>query len=130
MSKNTIVFEGGIDNIRTLADNTVRVSLGTPELSPEIVGSMYGMLKQPGYVVISTMPISQKQLDAVETATIDREFENKTPSQRLRNVLYVLWEQQQPKEVAPNGSTQYIDFDLFYKRKMNEFIKFIKDKLV
>ena len=130
MSKNTIVFEGGIDNIRTLADNTVRVSLGTPELSPEIVGNMYGMLKQPGYVVISTMPISQKQLDAVETATIDREFENKTPSQRLRNVLYVLWEQQQPKEVMPNGSTQYIDFDLFYKRKMNEFIKFIKDKLV
>jgi len=130
MSKNTIVFEGGIDNIRTLADNTVRVSLGTPELSPEIVGSMYGMLKQPGYVVISTMPISQKQLDAVETATIDREFENKTPSQRLRNVLYVLWEQQQPKEVMSNGSTQYIDFDLFYKRKMNEFIKFIKDKLV
>lgn len=129
MSKNTIVFEGGIDNIRTLADNTVRVSLGTPELSPEIVGSMYGMLKQPGYVVISTMPISQKQLDAVETATIDREFENKTPSQRLRNVLYVLWEQQQPKETSPEGVTSYVDFDLFYKRKMNELINFIKNKL-
>ena len=129
MSKNTIVFEGGIDNIRTLADNTVRVSLGTPELSPETVGSMYGMLKQPGYVVISTRPISQKQLDAVETATIDREFENKTPSQRLRNVLYVLWEQQQPKETSPEGVTSYVDFDLFYKRKMNELINFIKNKL-
>ena len=129
MSNNTIVFEGGIDNIRTLADNTVRVSLGTPELSPETVGSMYGMLKQPGYVVISTMPISQKQLDAVETATIDREFENKTPSQRLRNVLYVLWEQQQPKETSPEGVTSYVDFDLFYKRKMNELINFIKNKL-
>lgn len=129
MSKNTIVFEGGIDNIRTLADNTVRVSLGTPELSPETVGSMYGMLKQPGYVVISTMPISQKQLDAVETATIDREFENKTPSQRLRNVLYVLWEQQQPKETSPEGVISYVDFDLFYKRKMNELINFIKNKL-
>ena len=80
MSKNTIVFEGGIDNIRTLADNSIRVSLGTPELKPEIVGSMYSMLKRPGYVVISTMPISQKQLDAVEGATIDREFEDKTPS--------------------------------------------------
>ena len=75
MSRTTIVFEGGIDSIRSLNDNSMRVSLGTPELSPEIVGNMYGMLKQPGYVVISTMPISQKQLDAVETATIDREFE-------------------------------------------------------
>jgi|TARA_R110000824_G_scaffold13251_6_gene57715 hypothetical protein len=129
MSKNTIVFEGGIDNIRTLADNSVRVSLGTPELTPETVGNMYGMLKQPGYVVISTMPISQKQLDAVEGATVDREFENKTPSQRMRNVLYVLWEQQQPKETSPEGTTTYVDFDLFYKRKMTELINFIKNKL-
>jgi len=129
MSKNTIVFEGGIDNIRTLADNSLRVSLGTPELTPETVGSMYSMLKQPGYVVISTMPISQKQLDAVESATVDREFENKTPSQRMRNVLYVLWEQQQPKETSPEGKTTYVDFDLFYKRKMTELITFIKNKL-
>lgn len=129
MSKNTIVFEGGIDNIRTLADNSLRVSLGTPELTPETVGNMYSMLKQPGYVVISTMPISQKQLDAVEGATVDREFENKTPSQRMRNVLYVLWEQQQPKETSPEGTTTYVDFDLFYKRKMTELITFIKNKL-
>ena len=129
MSKNTIVFEGGIDNIRTLADNSLRVSLGTPELTPETVGSMYSMLKQPGYAVISTMPISQKQLDAVESATVDREFENKTPSQRMRNVLYVLWEQQQPKETSPEGKTTYVDFDLFYKRKMTELITFIKNKL-
>jgi hypothetical protein len=129
MSKNTIVFEGGIDGIRTMADNTVRVNIGTPELSPDVVGHMYSMLKQPGYVVISTMPISQKQIDAVESATIDREFEEKTPSQRLRNVLYVLWEQQQPKETNSEGITTYIDFDLYYKRKMNELITFIKNKL-
>lgn len=130
MSKNTIVFEGGIDNIRTLADNSLRVSLGTPELTPEIVGNMYSMLKQPGYVVISTKPISQQQIDAVEDATVDREFDNKTPSQRLRNTLYVLWEQTQPKETSADGTTVYVDFDLFYKRKMNELIRFIKDKLV
>jgi hypothetical protein len=93
MSKNTIVFEGGIDNIRTLADNSLRVSLGTPELTSEIVGNMYS-------------------------------------TQRLRNTLYVLWEQTQPKETSADGTTVYVDFDLFYKRKMNELIRFIKDKLV
>ena len=116
MSKNTIVFEGGIDNIRTLADNSLRVSLGTPELTPDIVGNMYSMLKQPGYVVISTKPISQQQIDAVEGATVDREFDHKT--------------QTQPKETSADGTTVYVDFDLFYKRKMNELIRFIKDKLV
>ena len=90
---------------------------------------MYSMLKQPGYVVISTKPISQQQIDAVEEATVDREFDTKTPSQRLRSVLYILWEQTQPKEVGPDGNTVYVDFDLFYKRKMNELIRFVKDKL-
>ena len=37
--RKTIVFEGGVDNIRTLADNSLRVSLGTPELAPERVGN-------------------------------------------------------------------------------------------
>ena len=130
MSKSTIVFEGGIDNIRTLADNSVRVSIGTPELTAEIVGNMYSMLKQPGYVVISTKPISQQQIDAVEEATVDRELDTKTPSQRLRSTLYILWEQTQPQEISSDGSTIYVDFDIFYKRKMNELIRFIKDKLV
>ena len=31
---STIVFEGGVDNLRTLADNSLRVNIGTPELSP------------------------------------------------------------------------------------------------
>ena len=56
-------------------------------------------------------------------------FEDKTPSQRLRNVLYVLWEQEQPKETNSKGVITYVDFDLFYKRKMNELINFIKNKL-
>ena len=130
MIKFTIVFAGGIANIRTLADNSVRVSIGTPELTAEIVGNMYSMLKTPGYVVISTKPISQQQIDAVEEATVDREFDTKTPSQRLRSTLYILWEQTQPQEISSDGSTIYVDFDIFYKRKMNELIRFIKDKLV
>ena len=62
--RKTIVFEGGVDNIRTLADNSLRVSLGTPELSPETVGNLYSVLKQPGFVVLSSAPISEKQIEA------------------------------------------------------------------
>ena len=47
---------------------------------------MYSMLKQPGYVVISTKPISQQQIDAVEEATVDREFDTKTRPE-LRSVF-------------------------------------------
>tara|TARA_R100000353_G_scaffold175097_1_gene144559 strand:+ start:436 stop:828 length:393 start_codon:yes stop_codon:yes gene_type:complete len=129
MSRKTIVFEGGVDNIRTLADNSLRVSLGTPELSPETVGNLYSILKQPGFVVLSTQPISQKQIDAVEAASIDMEFDTKTPAQRMRAVLYRLWEQTSPKEKNEEGNTQYVEFELFYKRKMNEIINHLKSKL-
>ena len=129
MNRKTIVFEGGVDNIRTLADNSLRVSLGTPELSPETVGNLYSILKQPGFVVLSTQPISQKQIDAVEAASIDMEFDTKTPAQRMRAVLYRLWEQTSPKEKNEEGTTQYVEFELFYKRKMNEIINHLKSKL-
>jgi len=129
MTKTTIVFEGGVDNIRTLADNSLRVSLGTPELSPETVGNLYSILKQPGFVVLSTQPISQKQIDAVEAASVDMEFDTKTPAQRMRAVMYRLWEQTSPKETDNEGLTQYVEFDLFYKRKMNEIINHLKSKL-
>ena len=129
MSRKTIVFEGGVDNIRTLADNSLRVSLGTPELSPETVGNLYSILKQPGFVVLSTQPISQKQIDAVEAASSDMEFDTKTPAQRMRGVLYRLWEQTSPKEKNEEGTTQYVEFELFYKRKMNEIINHLKSKL-
>ena len=129
MNRKTIVFEGGVDNIRTLADNSLRVSLGTPELSPETVGNLYSILKQPGFVVLSTQHISQKQIDAVEAASIDMEFDTKTPAQRMRGVLYRLWEQTSPKEKNEEGTTQYVEFELFYKRKMNEIINHLKSKL-
>ena len=129
MSRKTIVFEGGVDNIRTLADNSLRVSLGTPELSPETVGNLYSILKHRGFVVLSTQPISQKQIDAVEAASIDMEFDTKTPAQRMRGVLYRLWEQTSPKEKNEEGTTQYVEFELFYKRKMNEIINHLKSKL-
>ena len=129
MSRKTIVFEGGVDNIRTLSDKSLSIKLGTPELSADKVAELYKVLHQPGFVVFSTEEISQKQIDAVESASIDMEFDTKTPSQRLRAVLYRLWEQLSPKEKDENGATKYVDFDLCYKRKMNEIINHLKTKL-
>lgn len=46
--------------------------------------------------------------------------QSRTPSQRLRAVLYRLWEiEKQPGE----------DFDKYYKRKMEEIINWVKRKL-
>ena len=43
----------------------------------------------------------------------------KTPSQRLRSALYILWEQQKKD----------IEFDEFYKQQMERFIRAVKERI-
>ena len=127
--KNSVVFEGGIDKVSTLADGSLRVYVGTPELSNETMVSVFGLIKKPGFVLISANAINQDQIDAVEKATTNAEFSEKTPSQRMRGVLYKLWEKTQPKTMNGDGVMEYVDFDLFYKRQMNKIIDHFKTKL-
>ena len=127
--KNSVVFEGGIDKVSTLADGSLRVYIGTPELSNETMVSVFSLIKKPGFVLISANAINQDQIDAVEKATTNAEFSEKTPSQRMRGVLYKLWEKTQPKTMNGDGVMEYVDFDLFYKRQMNKIIDHFKTKL-
>jgi len=55
-----------------------------------------------------------KELDSVEI-----EVEGKTKSQRLRNVMYILWQQNQ----------SLYSFDEFYAMEMEKIIQHYKDKL-
>ena len=128
--KNSVVFEGGIDKVSTLADGSLRIYIGTPELSNETMVNVFSLIKRPGYVLISTNPLNQGQVDAVEKATINAEFNEKTPSQRLRAVVFKLWEKTQPKQInGDSGEMEYVEFDLFYKRQMNKIIDHFKTKL-
>ena len=128
--KTSVVFEGGIDKVSTLADGSLRVYLGTPELSNETMVNLFGLIKKPGYILISTNTVNQEQIDAVEKATTNAEFSEKTPSQRMRGVMYKLWEKTQPKTLnGDSGEMEYVDFELFYKRQMNKIIDHFKTKL-
>ena len=128
--KTSVVFEGGIDKVSTLADGSLRVYLGTPELSNETMVNLFGLIKKPGYILISTNTVNQEQIDAVEKATTNADFSEKTPSQRMRGVMYKLWEKTQPKTLnGDTGEMEYIEFDLFYKRQMNKIIDHFKTKL-
>ena len=127
--KNSVVFEGGIDKVSTLADGSLRIYVGTPELSNDTMVNVFNLIKKPGYVLVSANAFNQDQIDAVEKATTNAEFSENTPSQRMRGVLYKLWEKTQPKTMNGDGEMEYVDFDLFYKRQMNKIIDHFKTKL-
>ena len=125
---NTVIFDGGVETIATRADGSIKVVVGSQELSSDTMTRLFDLRRKVGYVLISTKEISQEQIDAVETSTSNMEFSEKTPSQRLRGVLYVMWEKTQPKE-NDQGIEKFVDFDLFYKRKLNEIINHYKKQL-
>ncbi len=68
----------------------------------------------------SSGELTQKEVDEIDNA--DLEVEGKTKSQRLRNVLYVLYEQ-------TTGQKDAEGFKDFYSNKMEQMIEHFKDKL-
>lgn len=108
-----------VNRIASLVDGSLSITIGTPELSPLKVGEIYGLRKKSCFVYFSSKQIEGNEVKMVDS--LDPELKSKTPSQRLRNSLYV-WHQQDPQG--------YKDFDSFYKSKMELFIDNVKANLI
>jgi hypothetical protein len=116
---NGLLLGGIVESISTRKDRTVKVVFGTQELSPSVAGELMRLQNNLVAVYVSTKEaISQKEMDQVDK--IDPEFEGKSQSQRIRNVLYKLWEQ---------ASEGYKDFNLYYQSKTEMYIEHLKSKI-
>lgn len=111
---NTLQCPAIITGVRSKVDRSLGLTLGTPELSPE-EKAQFMMLQGVNLLCIF------KPLDEINAPVykIDKELESKTPGQRLRAVLYVLWEQE-----GLQG-----EFKDFYREKMERIITKVKDML-
>lgn len=108
-----------IGSIRSLKDGSVSINLETPELSPGKAGELFGLRKKVAYVYISAHQISIPETKIVDS--LEPEMVGKTPSLRLRNVLFVCW--QQNNEGYPDSNSHYI-------AKMNLIIETYKANLI
>jgi hypothetical protein len=114
-----IILSAIIENIATRADGTVKVVLGCQEMSASRAGELMTLSRKLAAVYVSPKDsINQKEIDQCDA--IDPVMPAKTCSQRMRAVLYVLWQQQ------PEG---FKDFETFYKWKMESYIDQIKSNL-
>lgn len=94
-----------IGTISTMSDWGMKIVLYTPELSVEDMTSLLQAKKQ--WIA-----------DEIE---FDADLSEKSPSQRLRWVLYILWEQLY--------KNQYKTFVLYYNHIMEQLIDLYKSKL-
>lgn len=115
---NGILIPATIENITTRADRSVKIAIATQELSQGKAGEIFGLLNNIAIVYISPKEISQSELDQVDK--LDPEFTGKTQSQRIRAVLYKLFEQ---------NSEGFKDFDSYYRSKTDKYIEHLKAKI-
>jgi len=116
-----IVINAQLESFRSLKDRTIKLSFETQEPTPEQLQEIALNNQKFGYLIFSGSQLSDEQLKAIENSSNDLYDAQKTPSKRLRNVLYVWFEQ---------DSKGFTTFEDFYHYQMNAVIDNIKQKLV
>jgi hypothetical protein len=102
------------------ADRSVSMTFTTQlEESSEGFMEIDSILNQNGILYFKPSgELTQQEIDEIEKSNI--EVEGKSKSQRLRNVLYRLWEQSETE----------VNFNDFYSQRMEQLIEQIKDRLI
>ena len=114
----TIQFSTIIDGVSKKKDSTLTIKLGTQELSPEDTAQIFELGNKQVWCALSETTITKDSLNIPEALA---EFKSdKTPSQRLRNRLYIYWEKKRK---------EFVDWDTFYKEQMDKIGDYILNKL-
>ena len=118
MDKEIIQIEATIESIRSRVDGTWSLGVGTQELKEEQAKVLLRLNRKLGWFLFKETPL--EEADLIDIPETTPEFKSdKTPSQRLRAVLYVYWGQRKPTKT----------FDEFYRQQMEKIIEWIKEKL-
>ena len=112
-----VQFPCQLTKIETRVDGSIKVSLETQELTGEDMAALFAYRQLVGYVTFTPNPESNIEVPEINADT----DMGKSPSERLRSVLYVAYEQ--------SGKKKYDTFTQFYTVYMEKIINQVKDKL-
>lgn len=108
-----------VNTLRTLKDGSISICFETQELSPSKAGELFSYRgKLVGLYLSAKETIPQKEMDQVDA--IDVDLPGRTKSQRVRNVLYRIWEVQ---------SDGHKTFESYYNFQMEKHITDLKTHL-
>lgn len=116
-----IIIGAQMESYRSLKDKTLKITFETNEPTPEQFVGIASGIQQFGYLAFKTEMFKNKEKEMLENLESDFEDKGKTPSQRLRAVMWRCFEQ---------DKEGYVDFQLYYNFKMETLINHFKSKLV
>ena len=106
-----------IQKIETMVDGSIKLTIYTQELKPDQATELFKLKQKLGYFLFKETAIKEDEIDVPDF--VPEIKGDKTPSQRLRATLYVLWQQKGKQGTA----------DDFYKQQMERFIEAVKERL-
>ena len=116
----TYQIAANLDGYRSNANKTIKLTFETNELSPETMANIHHSLYKVGFLAFAPDPFTTQELQEIDSLKVEFTDTGKPPSQRMRAVLYRLWEQ------SPEG---YKVFNDFYMMQMEKIITHFKNKL-
>lgn len=116
MEGKTFQVPAVLDGVSTLKDGGLSVRFHTQEVNNEQKIAVMNFMAQFGWLLFS----SQEHDDELELDKIRKDTGGKTPSQRLRGVLYIEYQQ---------SGKQDLTFEQYYAKRMEQFIGYVKQNL-
>lgn len=117
MSK-PVQFPVLVTGLSTKVDKSIKVTLETQEMSSQDSAILFDLRGMPAWAVIAPSEIKEEDVK-ISSERADPAIGQKTPSQRLRAVIFRFWQQ--------TGGT--IDFESFYRIQIEGLINKFKDRL-
>lgn len=110
-----------LESYRSLKDNTLKLTFETQEPTPEQLMNVAQLNQKFGFLAFKKDDYKQDEKDFLKGLESNYEDDKKkSPSKRLRDVLFVWWKQ---------DDKGYSDFENFYTHFMEKYIDNIKSKL-
>jgi hypothetical protein len=114
-----ILLPAQVETITTRKDKTVKITIGTQELTPADAAKIFYLNQQFCYMALKPEPFTREESDLIGSMKADLDSA-KTPGQRLRGILFRNYEQ---------DNKGYKDFNSYYIGEMDRICEHYKSKL-
>ena len=115
-----IIIPSILESYRSLKDKTLKINFETNELNSQELLGIVENLGSYGYLAFKKEPFNEKERQQIESIETNLEDSVKTPSQRLRAVLYRNYER---------DAQGFKSFATYYEHNMEIILNHFKSKL-
>jgi len=103
-----------ITGVRSKVDRSLGLTIATPELSTKERSEFMNLQGVNCSALFEPLDSTPSEIYEVK-----KEVGQKTQSQRIRSVMFILWKKEKSED----------DFEVYYRNKTDQYIDFLKNKI-